>query len=99
MRLLFAATCPDVFLIEMGKGASGNFLASAAKECLPDLRVLLVEDLPDQETGCFADVVLPQGVEAAVLIERLRILTARKRGPRKRELPPPAWMPIMEGLA
>lgn len=76
----------DAMVTELELGEmDGNTLARRAKELHQGLPVLVLS----YETGVYdhgnsADVFLPRGcTEAAVVLERLRTLVARKRGPKK----------------
>ncbi len=62
----------------------GNELVRRAKQIHPGLPALL---LSGTVTAAFADAFLPKGAASpAELLDRIRILVARKRGPKK--LPP-----------
>jgi CheY-like chemotaxis protein len=67
----------------------GNELVRRAKDMHPQLPALIVSGTVAayDRAGC-ADVFLPKGAcTPAELLERVRILVARKRGPKKYSLP------------
>ena len=63
----------------------GTELIRRARELQPGLPTLLVSGtVTGFERGCGADVFLPKGAcSAGELLERVRVLVARKRGPKK----------------
>ncbi len=63
----------------------GNELIRRAKEIAPSLPTMLVSgSVKSFERGVTADAFLPKGACAPVeLLERIRLLVARKRGPKK----------------
>lgn len=65
----------------------GNELIRRAKELSPGLPTMLVSgSVKAYERGITADAFLPKGACAPVeLLERIRVLVARKRGPKKAE--------------
>jgi len=72
----------------------GNELIRRAKEQNPALPAMLVSGSVKQyERGIRADVFLPKGVCSPIeILERIRVLVARKRGPKK-ALPTPVTQP------
>lgn len=66
-------------------GMDGNELVRRAKQCQPALPTLLVSNtVTNFDRGSAADVFLPKGVStSAEILERIRLLVARKRGPKK----------------
>ena len=72
----------------------GNELIRRAKDMSPALPAMLISGSVKQyERGIRADVFLPKGVCSPVeMLERIRVLVARKRGPKKA-------MPIPEPMA
>jgi CheY-like chemotaxis protein len=73
----------------------GNELVRRAKDLHPGLPALLVSGtVTAYDRAGRADVFLPKGASSpAELLERVRILVARKRGPRKMSLAaPPAQL-------
>jgi CheY-like chemotaxis protein len=68
----------------------GNELVRRAKDHSPALPTMLISGSVKQyERGVRADVFLPKGVCSPVeMLERIRVLVARKRGPKK-AMPPP----------
>lgn len=72
-------------------GMDGNELVRRAKQLRPCLPAMIVSGtVTNFDRGCAADVFLPKGANSpSELIERVRILVARKRGPRK-AIPTPA---------
>ncbi len=67
----------------------GNELVRRAKELHPALPTMIVSgSVASYDRACRADVFLPKGAgSSAELLERIRILVARKRGPKKYSLP------------
>lgn len=63
----------------------GNELVRRAKQLQPALPAMIVSgSVGSTERACCADVFLPKGANSpAEMIERIRILVARKRGPKK----------------
>ena len=72
-------------------GMDGNELVRRAKHLRPTLPAMIVSGtVTNFDRGCAADAFLPKGASSpSELIERVRILVARRRGPRK-QLPTPA---------
>jgi CheY-like chemotaxis protein len=76
-------------------GMDGNELVRRAKDLNPNLPAMIVSGTVTAfERASRADAFLPKGACSPVeLLERIRILVTRKRGPRKQTLPtapPPA---------
>ena len=71
----------DLLLPQM----DGNELVRRAKIRQPELRAMLVSGtVTSFERATSADVFLPKGAcSAAEMLERVRVLVARKRGPKK----------------
>jgi len=69
----------------------GNELVRRAKELNPNLPAMIVSGtVTSYERASRADAFLPKGACSPVeLLERIRILVARKRGPRKHNLSAP----------
>jgi two-component system, OmpR family, response regulator CpxR len=69
----------------------GNELVRRAKELHPTLPAMIVSGtITAYDRAGRADVFLPKGAGSPVeLLERIRILVTRKRGPKKLTLPPP----------
>jgi len=69
----------------------GNELVRRAKQLHPALPAMIVSGtVTSYDRAGRADVFLPKGAcSAAEMLERIRILVARKRGPRKIVLPAP----------
>jgi two-component system response regulator CpxR len=63
----------------------GNELVRRAKQLHPALPAMIVSGTVNSfDRACSADVFLPKGAcSAAEMIERIRVLVARKRGPKK----------------
>ncbi len=63
----------------------GNELVRRAKQLHPALPAMIVSGTVNAfDRACSADVFLPKGAcSAAEMIERIRVLVARKRGPKK----------------
>jgi len=75
----------DLIMAQM----DGNELVRRAKELHPTLPAMIVSGtVTAYDRACRADVFLPKGASSpAELLERIRILVARKRGPKKYSLP------------
>ncbi len=70
----------------------GNELVRCAKQLHPGLPAMIVSGtVTSFDRAVYADVFLPKGAcSAAEMIERIRVLVARKRGPKKASAPQPA---------
>jgi two-component system, OmpR family, response regulator CpxR len=70
----------------------GNELVRRAKQLHPGLPAMIVSGTVNSfDRALHADVFLPKGAaSAAEMIERIRVLVARKRGPKKSVAPAPA---------
>jgi two-component system, OmpR family, response regulator CpxR len=70
----------------------GNELVRRAKQLHPGLPAMIVSGTVNSfDRALHADVFLPKGAaSAAEMIERIRVLVARKRGPKKAVAPTPA---------
>jgi two-component system response regulator CpxR len=79
----------------------GNELVRRAKEMQPSLPAMILSGTVTAfDRAGRADVFLPKGVCSPVeLLERIRILVARKRGPRKLSLPAPPPAPALAASA
>lgn len=66
-------------------GVDGNELVRRARELHPGVPTMLVSGtVTAHERGSGADVFLPKGASSPVeMLERIRVLVARKRGPKK----------------
>lgn len=74
-------------------GIDGNELVRHAKGIHPGLPCLITSDiLAFYERAIAADLFLPKGTRPAELLERVRLLVARKRGP-KPQRPAPTYAP------
>lgn len=71
-------------------GMDGNELVRRAKELQPSLPAMIVSGtVQTYDRAGRADVFLPKGASSpAELLERVRVLVARKRGPKKVVSPP-----------
>jgi len=80
----------DVLVAECETEAWGNEFATQVKDMAPVLPVLLLShEMVGWDHHLKADVFLPKGCHGpAELVERIRVLAARKRGPKKK-LPRP----------
>ena len=78
----------------------GNELIRRAKDMSPALPAMLISGTVKQyERGIRADVFLPKGVCSPVeMLERIRVLVARKRGPKK-AMPPVSATPEVETVS
>jgi two-component system, OmpR family, response regulator CpxR len=76
-------------------GMDGNELVRRAKDLQPALPAMIISGtVTGYDRAGRADVFLPKGASSpAELLERVRILVARKRGPKKAVLPPSAPAP------
>ena len=75
-------------------GMDGNELVRRAKQLQPALPTLLVSaTVSNSDRGLAADVFLPKGAcSSAEILDRVRILVARKRGPKKHTPAIPAYL-------
>ncbi len=75
-------------------GMDGNELARRAKQCQPAMPTMLISGtVSNFERGAAADAFLPKGAcTPAEVLDRIRVLVARKRGPKKQ-------MPVMAAEA
>ena len=66
-------------------GMDGNELVRRAKNLHPELPAMIVSGTVNAfDRAVFADVFLPKGAcSPAEMMERIRVLVARKRGPKK----------------
>lgn len=71
----------------------GNELVRRARAVRPGVPTLMVSGTVSQfDRGAIADAFLPKGACSPVeLLERVRVLVARKRGPRKATAATPSW--------
>jgi len=71
-------------------GMDGNELVRRAKELQPALPAMIISGtVTTYDRAGRADVFLPKGASSpAELLERVRVLVARKRGPKKAIVPP-----------
>jgi CheY-like chemotaxis protein len=67
----------------------GNELVRRAKQLHPGLPAMIVSGTVNAfDRALHADVFLPKGASSpAEMIERIRVLVARKRGPKKSTIP------------
>src|SRR5580698_7424440 len=67
----------------------GNELVRRAKQIHPGLPAMIVSGTVNAfDRALYADVFLPKGASSpAEMIERIRVLVARKRGPKKATIP------------
>ena len=89
----------DLLLAEVViPGMGGNELARRAKQLHPCLPTLLVSTVATNfERAAAADAFLPKGTfTAAEMLDRIRVLVARKRGPKK-QVAVPAGMVAVAG--
>ena len=75
----------------------GNELVRRAKQLHPGLPTMIVSGTVNAfDRALHADVFLPKGASSpAEMIERIRVLVARKRGPKKAAAPVPRMPPHM----
>jgi DNA-binding response OmpR family regulator len=70
----------DLILLDM----AGNELVRRTKRMHPEMRTIITSDTVSSfDPASTADVFLPSSTNTAELLERIRILMVRKRGPRK----------------
>jgi two-component system, OmpR family, response regulator CpxR len=96
---LFSTTQFDLVLTDLGlPQMDGNALIGHLKEISPDIPMILTsETVRAGERAHRADAFLAKGCcTPADLIERIRVMSARKRGPRKAAQPAPA--PAMQDV-
>jgi two-component system response regulator CpxR len=79
----------------------GNELVRRAKQLHPGLPAMIVSGTVNSyDRAVYADVFLPKGASSpAEMIERIRILVARKRGPKKHSMPQPATQQFPSAIA
>ena len=71
-------------------GIDGNELAARLKEIDADIPVIIYSGATmNLAAASNADSFLPKGTTAAEMLDRVRLLAVRKRGPRKKEFPQP----------
>lgn len=88
----------DLLLVDLLlDGVDGNELARRAKDLQAHLPVLMVSNVIGVYNGALhADAFLPKGANSSPeLLDRVRVLVARKRGPRK-QVPVPAGVVAVE---
>ncbi len=76
---------PDLLIAELLlPGMDGNELVRRAKQLHPQLPTLITSDeVSAYDRALYADAFLPKGASSmAELLERVRVLVARKRGPK-----------------
>lgn len=87
----------DLLLADlMLPGMDGNELVRRAKQLHPSLPALLVSGMvSNYDRAAAADAFLPKGAcTPAEILDRIRVLVTRKRGPKKQVAPLAAPMPI-----
>jgi CheY-like chemotaxis protein len=79
----------------------GNELVRRAKQLHRGLPAMIVSGTVNSyDRAVYADVFLPKGASSpAEMIERIRILVARKRGPKKHSLPQPTAQQFPTAIA
>ena len=95
----FSQTQIDLVLTDLGlPQMDGNALIGHLKAISPEVPMILTSDtVRAGERAHRADAFLGKGCcSPADLIERIRVMSARKRGPRKAVPPPPA--PVYQEL-
>lgn len=87
----------DLLLPQM----DGAELVRRARELRPGLPTLLISGTVTAfERGAAADAFLPKGASSPVeLLERVRVLVARKRGPKKQVVSVPSYAPELRSLS
>jgi two-component system, OmpR family, response regulator CpxR len=97
---LFSSTHFDLVLTDLGlPQMDGNALIGHLKEISPEVPMILTSDsVRAGESSHNADAFLAKGCCSPVdLIERIRVMSARKRGPRK-AVQPVANRPLQDAL-
>jgi CheY-like chemotaxis protein len=92
---MFAAASVDLVLCELVLPATdGNELVRKLKSQRPEVPMLLISNtVKAYERANYADAFLPKGACSSLeLLERIRVMMARKRGPRK-QVPMPTPIP------
>jgi CheY-like chemotaxis protein len=81
----------------LGGGMDGNELVRRAKQIHPTLPALIVSGtVAAFDRALAADAFLPKGAGTPVqLLEKIKVLVARKRGPKK-HVQPPTWQTAMQ---
>ena len=98
--VIFSSKQIDLVLTDLGlPQMDGNVLIGHLKEISPDIPMILTSDtVRAGERAHRADAFLAKGCcSPAELIERIRVMSARKRGPRKAIQPVPP-RPIQDVL-
>jgi DNA-binding response OmpR family regulator len=82
---IFINTIADLVLVDYEMGLeSGNQVTAAMKELAPHVPIILLGDVAViRGEGIAADCALPRGIRTCELLERIKVMSARKRGPRK----------------
>ena len=77
-------------------GMDGNELVRRAKQIHPSLPALLVSGMiSNYDRAAAADAFLPKGAcTAAEMLDRIRVLVTRKRGPKKQLSPMGTAVPV-----
>ena len=94
---VFSSTQIDLVLTDLGlPQMDGNQLIGHLKEIAPEIPMILTSDtVRAGERPHRADAFLAKGCcSPADLIERIRVMSARKRGPRKAVQSVPACLPV-----
>jgi len=65
------------------KGSTGDRLIHIIKKICPATPSILIRPAADANPGCQADAQIDKPWNAAELLERVKVMTARKRGPKK----------------
>jgi two-component system response regulator CpxR len=72
----------DLLILTLPLPARDSFL-EAARQLLPEMRTIALNDTREYDGNCKVDAFLPSHSSPADLLERIRALAARKRGPKK----------------
>ncbi len=86
----------DLLLPQM----DGSELVRRARDLRPGIPTLLISGTVTAfERGSAADAFLPKGASSASeLLERVRVLVARKRGPKKQAVSVPSYAPELRAM-
>jgi CheY-like chemotaxis protein len=94
---LFSSRSVDLVLTDLGlPQMDGNMLIGHLKEISPEVPMILTSDtVRAGERPHRADAFLSKGCcSPAELVERIRVMSARKRGPRKATVPAPRLVDV-----
>jgi hypothetical protein len=73
----------DLLVLNLPLPARDWFLETAI-QLQPEMHTIALNNTPEYDGNCKVDVFLPSRASPTDLLERIRILTAKKRGPKKK---------------